>query len=84
MFPVAQRNKGQRVVGLDLRGQFSDVAVQAAELIVTRAVLAVLCTNLLVAERFDLREGFFERDRHLVVSGPLLRKLPRRRPRYKA
>jgi hypothetical protein len=64
-------SNGQSVVGLNLRGQFSDFAEPDAELIVAGAVLAVLCTDLLIAERFELRESFFESRGHIcVVSEP--------------
>jgi len=59
------------VVGLNLRGQFSDVTEPDAELIVAGAVLAVLCTDLLIAERFELRESFFESCSHICVVSEL-------------
>ena len=59
------------MVGLNLRGQFSDVAEPDAELIVACAVLAVLRTDLLIAERFELRESFFESRSHIGVVSEL-------------
>jgi hypothetical protein len=59
------------VVGFYLRGQFSDGAEPDAELIVAGAVLAVLRTDLLIAERFELRESFFESRSHICVVSEL-------------
>src|SRR5262245_26196074 len=56
------------MVGLNLRGQFSDVPEFDAELIVAGAVSAVLCADLLIAECFELCESFFESRRHFVSS----------------
>ena len=60
MFSGLPESDGQLVVGLDLRGQLPDVAELNAELIVAGAVLLVLRTHLLVAERFELLQRFFE------------------------
>jgi hypothetical protein len=59
------------VVGLNLRGQFSDDAEPDTEVIVAGAVLAVLRADLLIAERFELRESFFESRSHICVVSEL-------------
>ena len=48
------------MAGLDLRRQLTDVAMFDAELIVAGAVFFVVLAHRVVAERFQLREGFFE------------------------
>ena len=59
------------MVGLNLRGQFSDVTELDAELIVAGAVPAGLCTDLLIAECFELRESFFESHSHICAVSEL-------------
>ncbi len=61
------------MVGFDLLRQLPDIAASDAELIVAGTVLGVLRTHLLVAERFELRESFFERHgRDCSVGRPRL------------
>jgi hypothetical protein len=48
------------VIGLDLRGELSDVTKRDAELVVTGAALPVSRTDLLVSERLQLRESILE------------------------
>jgi hypothetical protein len=50
--------------------------VQDPELIVARADLAVLRTDLLMAERLELRESFFESDSHICVSVSVVPQYP--------
>jgi hypothetical protein len=55
------------VAGLNLRSQLSDGAEPDTELIVACPILAVLRTDFLIAERFELRESFFESRSHICV-----------------
>jgi len=49
----------------------SDGAERDAELIFAGAVLAVLRMDLFIAERFELRESFFESRGHILVVSEL-------------
>ena len=69
MLPVSQRDRAELVVGLDLLRQRADVAVLDAELIVAGAVLGVVRTHRLVAERFELLESFVERHGRACSDG---------------
>src|SRR5262245_42011448 len=67
--PRFPESNGQRVVGLDLRGELPYVTMTDAELIVSSAPFFVLCTDVLVAERLQLRQGFLESHCH-TCSAP--------------
>ena len=58
--PGVPERFGQRVVGLDLRGNFSDVTVFDSELILSSAILRVMRLDLLVAERLQLCKCLLE------------------------
>ena len=65
--PGVPDSNGQLVVGLDLRGKLPDVTKPDAELVVSSATLSVLRTDLLVAERFQLRESILQSHRLFVA-----------------
>ncbi|MND05365.1 hypothetical protein D3C83_261070 [compost metagenome] len=48
------------MIGLDLRGNLADVAQLHAELVVSDAIPPVHLAYFLVAEGFQVLEGFFE------------------------
>ena len=71
--PGLPQGQSQLVIGLDFLGQHPNVAVLHAELIVAGAILDVVRTPLLVAQRLESRERFLKLLGHAVgasESGP--------------
>ena len=69
MFPVSQSAMANLWSVLIFAASFPDVTQLDAELILPSAILPVVRTALLVAERFQLRESILESHGH-VSSAP--------------
>jgi hypothetical protein len=66
--PGVPEGDGQLVVDLDLGGEIPDVTKPDAELIVPGAILRVVRTDLLVSERFHLRDRLLESHGHVSIA----------------